>query len=183
MTFTLPPNQLAYPWESFLYPGQSNWVISYSGFYSLCCCRSGSWHVWIMLGSPWRPFTYVLFVCVLMGRWQPPRLCNKLALWLYLEHVIINTTWFVNLRFANVYYPIVNSFAQTPMFQIYAQDFMMYDYCNVCNHEWMIHGNERVHRNSTLQVSYLVHLHIHLRPWGQGLVYVGPIIWLGCDTK
>jgi hypothetical protein len=50
------------------------------------------------------------------------------------------------------------------MFQIYAQDFMMYDYCNVCNHEWMIHGNERFHRNSALQVSYLVHLHIHLRP-------------------
>jgi hypothetical protein len=46
----------------------------------------------------------------------------------------------------------------------------------------MVLGNERVHWNSTPQLSYLIHLHIHLRPWEQGLVYVGSITWLGCDT-
>jgi hypothetical protein len=45
----------------------------------------------------------------------------------------------------------------------------------------MVLGNERVHRNSAPRVSYLIHLHIHPRPWGQGLVYVGSITWLGYD--
>ena len=55
-------------------------------------------------------------------------------------------------------------------------------YCNICNFAWMVLGNERVHRNSAPRVSYLIHLHIYPRPWGQGLVYVGPITWLGCDS-
>jgi hypothetical protein len=46
----------------------------------------------------------------------------------------------------------------------------------------MILRNERVHRNSTPRVSYLVHLHIRLRPLRQGLVYECPITWLGCDN-
>jgi hypothetical protein len=46
----------------------------------------------------------------------------------------------------------------------------------------MVLGNERVHRNSTPQVSYLIHLYIYPRPLWQGFVYVGPITWLGCDT-
>jgi hypothetical protein len=58
----------------------------------------------------------------------------------------------------------------------------MYGYCNVRNSGWMILGNERVHRNLAPRVSYLIHLHIHLRPWKQGLVYVGLIIWLGCES-
>ena len=46
----------------------------------------------------------------------------------------------------------------------------------------MILGNEWVHQNLASRVSYLIHLHIHPRPWGQGLVYMGPITWFGCDT-
>jgi hypothetical protein len=45
----------------------------------------------------------------------------------------------------------------------------------------MVLGNEWVHQNSAPRVSYLIHLHIYPRPWRQGLVYVGPITWLGCD--
>jgi hypothetical protein len=58
----------------------------------------------------------------------------------------------------------------------------MYGYCNVRNYEWMILGNKWVHRNSAPRVSYLIHLHIYPRPWRQGFVYVGLIIWLGCDS-
>jgi hypothetical protein len=47
----------------------------------------------------------------------------------------------------------------------------------------MVLGNERVHRNSAPRVSYLIHLHNHPRPRRQGLVYVGPITWLGCDSS
>jgi hypothetical protein len=52
----------------------------------------------------------------------------------------------------------------------------------MCNFAWMVLGNERVHRNSAPRVSYPIHLHIYPRPWGQGLVYVGTITWLGCDS-
>jgi hypothetical protein len=32
-------------------------------------------------------------------------------------------------------------------------------------------------------LSYLVHVHSHLRPSRQGLVHVGPITWEGCHRK
>jgi hypothetical protein len=37
--------------------------------------------------------------------------------------------------------------------------------------------------NSIALLSYLVHVHSHLRPLRQGLVHVGPITWEGCHSR
>jgi hypothetical protein len=70
-------------------------------------------------------FYLCLFVCVLVGRWHLPKWCNKLALWLYLGHVIINTTWFVNLKVANVYYLIVKSSTQLLYLKVYVHIWLL----------------------------------------------------------